>query len=92
VWVCLSKSLLSIAAIAKDNGMDETHLNYALLFVSDMSQFAVINAAYTKFFGINPPPRYVRLFWSSITLLFKSNSGNWLCYLTDLLSLRLVGQ
>lgn len=33
------------------------NLSYVLLYISDMSQFVNINAVYTTYFGINPPPR-----------------------------------
>lgn len=48
---------LLIPDILKSHGMTSANVSYALLYVSDMSQFANINAVYTKFYGINPPPR-----------------------------------
>ena len=40
------------------NGYKKANIAYCLLYISDMTLFAQINAVYTKYYGINPPPRY----------------------------------
>lgn len=49
--------LKNISALLSANGMNASNVIKTLVFITNMSDFALVNAGYAKFFSVNPPAR-----------------------------------
>ena len=45
------QSLSKVEAILKEAGVDFSNVVKSIIFIKDMNEFALINEAYTEFFG-----------------------------------------
>ncbi len=52
-----AQSLKNIDAILRAGGMDRTNVVRATIFLTDMADFAPVNAVYAEFFGDHKPAR-----------------------------------
>ena len=55
----VAQAMKNLIAIVEDGGSSREKILKCCLYIRDMSQFSVINEAYGKFFGENPPARLV---------------------------------
>jgi len=51
------QTLKNISALLEANGMTADNVIKTMVFITDMQDFASVNAEYSKFFSTNPPAR-----------------------------------